>query len=167
MQRELPRDKLQDFEEDFASVMFFKGIYDKTSTYFSNLVNKIYSELSHLLTKLDKRITVIQKENEEEKERERERLEQRMREEKREQEKIVAMEHCSRMDDLKVVAQTLVSSKRNLIEEIKSAMRCLSSVEEELRRVKTDALSLQSLNKEIETEFTRIEQTYFTKKPVA
>jgi len=33
-----------------------------------------------LLTKLDKRITVIQKENEEEKERERERVEQRMRE---------------------------------------------------------------------------------------
>jgi len=25
------------------------------------------------------------------------------------------MEHCSKMDDLKVVAQTLVSSKRNLI----------------------------------------------------
>jgi hypothetical protein len=110
--------------------MFFKGIYDKTSIYFSNLINKIYSELSHLLTKLDKRITVIQKENEEEKEREKERIEQRMREEKREQEKIVAMEHCSKMDDLKVVAQTLVSSKRNLIEEIKSAMRCLASVEE-------------------------------------
>lgn len=74
------------------------------------------------------------------------------------------MEHCSRMDDLKVVAQTLVTSKRNLIEEIKSAMRCLASVEEELRRVKSDAMSLQTLNKEIETEFTRIEQTYFTKK---
>ena len=42
--------------------MFFKGIYDKTSTYFSNLINKIYSELSHLLTKLDKRITNIQRE---------------------------------------------------------------------------------------------------------
>ena len=70
LQRELPQNKLQDFEEDFASVMFFKGIYDKTSTYFSNLVNKIYSELSHLLTKLDKRITVIQRENEEDKQRE-------------------------------------------------------------------------------------------------
>lgn len=43
LQREMPSDKLQDFEEDFSSVMFFKGIYDKTSTYFSNLVNKIYS----------------------------------------------------------------------------------------------------------------------------
>jgi gas vesicle protein len=94
LQREVPKDKIQDFEEDFAAVMFFKGIYDKTSTYFSNLVNKIYSELSHLLTKLDKRITHIQKENEEEKEREKERIEQRVREEKREQEKIVAMEHC-------------------------------------------------------------------------
>lgn len=146
--------------------MFFKGIYDKTSTYFSNLVNKIYSELSHLLTKLDKRIMVIQRENEEEKEKEKERLEMRLREEKREQEKIVAMEHCSKMDDLKVVAQTLVKSKRSLIEEIQSAMRSLQSVEEELGRVKSDALNLQSLNKDIETEFTRIEQTYFTKKAV-
>lgn len=61
LQREMPRDKIQDFEEDFASVMFFKGIYDKTQTYFTNLTNKIYSELAHLLTKLDKRITIIQK----------------------------------------------------------------------------------------------------------
>lgn len=38
-----------------------------------------------------------------------------MKEEKREQEKIVAMEHCEKMDDLKVVAQTLCTSKRNLI----------------------------------------------------
>lgn len=52
--------------------MFFKEIYDKTSTYFSNLTNKIYSELSHLLTRLDKRITVIQRENQEEAHRERE-----------------------------------------------------------------------------------------------
>jgi hypothetical protein len=71
LQREMPSDKLQDFEEDFSAVMFFKGIYDKTSTYFSNLVNKIYSELSHLLTKLDKRITHIQRENEDEKIKER------------------------------------------------------------------------------------------------
>lgn len=62
----MPSDKLQDFEEDFSSVMFFKGIYDKTSTYFSNMINKIYSELSHLLTKLDKRITSIQREQHEE-----------------------------------------------------------------------------------------------------
>lgn len=40
------------------------------------------------------------------------------------------MEHCSKMDDLKVVAQTLVRSKRSLIEEIQSAMRSLQSVEE-------------------------------------
>lgn len=43
LQRELPKQKIHDFEEDFASIMFFKGIYDKTSTYFSNLINKIYS----------------------------------------------------------------------------------------------------------------------------
>ena len=40
-------------------------------------------------------------------------------------------------------------------------------MEEELRRVKSDAMSLQSLNKEIDTEFNRIEQTYFTKKPIS
>ena len=52
--------------------MFFKGIYDKTSIYFSNLINKIYSELTHLLTKLDKRITLIQREAEKDKIREKE-----------------------------------------------------------------------------------------------
>jgi hypothetical protein len=43
LQRELPQNKVHDFSEDFSAVMFFKNIYDKTSTYFSNLVNKIYS----------------------------------------------------------------------------------------------------------------------------
>lgn len=52
---------MQDFEGDYAAVLFFKGIYDKTATYFSNLVNKIYTELTHLLHKFDKRILVIQK----------------------------------------------------------------------------------------------------------
>lgn len=62
LQRELPDNKVQDFSEDFEAVMFFKGIYDKTATYFSNLVNKIYSELSHLLVKMDTRIMKVQKE---------------------------------------------------------------------------------------------------------
>ena len=43
LQRELPENKTQDFSQDFEAVMFFKAIYDKTATYFSNLVNKIYS----------------------------------------------------------------------------------------------------------------------------
>jgi len=60
--------------------MFFKSIYDKTSTYFSNLINKIYSELSHLLTKLDKRITVIQREQQEEVQKKKEAEEQKKRE---------------------------------------------------------------------------------------
>ena len=42
--------------------MFFKNIYDKTATYFSNIVNKIYSELSGLLTIIDQKITIIQRE---------------------------------------------------------------------------------------------------------
>ena len=69
LQRELPDNKIQDFSENFAAVMFFKNIYDKTATYFSNLVNKIYSELSHLLVKMDTRIMKVQKEEQEELER--------------------------------------------------------------------------------------------------
>ena len=43
LQREVSKDQTQDFTDDFAAVMFFKGIYDKTATYFSNLINKIYT----------------------------------------------------------------------------------------------------------------------------
>ena len=59
LQIELPEGRVQDFSEDFEAVMFFKNIYDKTATYFSNLVNKIYSELSHLLIKMDNRIMKV------------------------------------------------------------------------------------------------------------
>jgi len=41
--------------------MFFKDIYDKTEQYYGNVINKIYSELSPLLVKLDKDIIEIQK----------------------------------------------------------------------------------------------------------
>lgn len=71
LQREMPDDKVQDFTEDFEAVMFFKNVYDKTATYFSNLVNKIYSELSHLLVKMDNRILKVQKDEQEEVERQR------------------------------------------------------------------------------------------------
>lgn len=56
--------------------------------------------------------------------------EKKVREEKREQEKIIAMEHCSKMDQLKLVAQNLTANKKSLIEEIKAAMRSLSTVED-------------------------------------
>lgn len=49
--------------------MFFKSIYDKTETYFSNLVNKTYAELSQILNKLDNKIVRLQKEEQEELER--------------------------------------------------------------------------------------------------
>ena len=55
------------------------------------------------------------------------------------------------MDDLKVTAKTLLTTKKNLIEEIKSAIRCLSSVEEDLGRVKSEVLHLQKMNKEMES----------------
>ena len=45
-------------------------------------------------------------------------------------------------------------------------MKCLSSVEEELRKVKVDAVNLKKLSKEIDTEFERIDVTYFQKKAV-
>ena len=164
LQREVDRSKIQDFEEDFASIMFFKGIYDKTNVYFSNLTNKIYAELSHLLTKLDKRITVIQREEQEEKQKKIEMEETKQREVQREKEKVLAMEHCGKMDELKVVAQNLVAGKKNIIEEIKAAMRALGTVEEELRKVKVDAVSLKKLSKEIDYEFERIDTTYFQKR---
>ena len=43
-------------------------------------------------------------------------------------------------------------------------MRTLNSVEEELRKVKVDAVNLKKLSKEIDTEFERIEVTYFQRK---
>jgi gas vesicle protein len=67
--------------------MFFKGIYDKTSTYFSNLVNKIYSEISHLLVKMDNRIMKVQKEEQEEIERQRQVQKRREIQDQREKEK--------------------------------------------------------------------------------
>ena len=57
------------------------------------------------------------------------------------------MEHCGKMDELKMVAQNLVAGKKNIIEEIKAAMRSLGSVEEELRKVKVDAVNLKKLSK--------------------
>jgi energy-coupling factor transporter ATP-binding protein EcfA2 len=164
LQRELDHSKIQDFEEDFASIMFFKGIYDKTGVYFSNLTNKIYAELSHLLTKLDKRITVIQREAEDEKQKQIEIEQTRQREVQREKEKVIAMEHCDKMEDLKAVAQNLVAGKKNLIEEIKAAMRALGTVEDELRKVKVDAVNLKKLSKEIDHEFERIDSTYFQRR---
>ncbi len=45
-------------------------------------------------------------------------------------------------------------------------MKSLSSVEEEVKNVKKDAINLKKLSREIDTEFERIEVTYFTKKIV-
>lgn len=52
---------MRDFENDFESIVFFKGIYDKTEAYFSNLINKSYSELAIVLNKLDTKIIRLQK----------------------------------------------------------------------------------------------------------
>ena len=97
---------------------------------------------------------------------EKEKKELKVREEKREQEKIIALEHCNKMDGLKIVAQNLISSKKSLIEEIKAAMRSLGSVEEEIRKIKVDAVNLKKMSKEVDQEFERIDQTYFQKKVI-
>ena len=76
------------------------------------------------------------------------------------------MEHCSKMEELKVTSKAITQAKKNLLEEIKSALKCLNSVEEELKRVKEDAIALQNLNKSIEEDFMRIETNYFQKKSV-
>lgn len=62
IKKELPFCNLKDFEDDFEAIMFFKSIYDKTDTYFSNLINKTYSELTQVLTKMDTKIIRLQKE---------------------------------------------------------------------------------------------------------
>jgi hypothetical protein len=60
------------------------------------------------------------------------------------------------MEELKMVAQNLCANKKNLIEEIKA--------EEELGRVKVDAVSLKKMSKKIDSEFERIEVCFFLKK---
>lgn len=44
-------------------------------------------------------------------------------------------------------------------------MRALGTVEEELRRVKVDAVNLKKMSKEIDYEFERIDTTYFQRRP--
>ena len=68
--------------------MFFKGIYDKTATYFSNLVNKIYTELSHLLVKMDNRILKVQKDEQQEMERKRQQEKRKELDEKRQKNEV-------------------------------------------------------------------------------
>ena len=74
------------------------------------------------------------------------------------------MEHVDKMDELKVIAQNMINDKRNLAEEIKAAMKALSAVEEDLRKVKVDAVSLKKLSKEIDNEFERIDTNFFQKR---
>lgn len=50
----VPPNKIVSFEEEFSAVMFFKNIYDKTEAYYTNLLNKIYSEISPLMAHYDK-----------------------------------------------------------------------------------------------------------------
>lgn len=44
----------------------------------------------------------------------------------------------------------MIATKRNLIEEIKGAMRVLAAVEEEVKGVKRDAANLKKTSREID-----------------
>lgn len=81
--------------------MFFKGIYDKTDTYFSNLINKTYSELSLVLNKLDAKIIRLQKEEQEELERKQLLLKRKEIQNQREREKFETMKQIKEINDLR------------------------------------------------------------------
>lgn len=51
----------------------------------------------------------------------------------------------------------------SLMDEIREALAGLKVVEQELSKVKADAVNLQSFNKKIESNFVRIEKTFFSK----
>ena len=115
---------------------------------------------------MDITLNKIHKENEEQQRKERQLLKKKIQQEKRESQRLAAERHCLKMDDLKVVAQGLFTEKKGVVGQLKKAVTCLTSVEEELKRIRKEAMNLRDLNKHIEDEFTRIEASYFDKKAV-
>jgi len=129
LQRELQDEgKVQDFTEDFEAVMFFKSVYDKTATYFSNLVNKIYSELSHLLVKMDNRILKVQKEEQEEAERQRQVQRRKELQEQRERERQEMTKQMEKMKELKNEITQMSSSSRSMIDSLGDTMNYLNAL---------------------------------------
>ena len=59
------------------------------------------------------------------------------------------------------------ASKMEILAELKRALEGLNGVEYELQRIKSEALNLQDFNKKIESDFMRIEETYFSKSRVS
>ncbi len=163
LQRELPESKVQDFSEDFEAVMFFKAIYDKTATYFSNMVNKIYSELSHLLVKMDNRIMKVQKEEQEDIERQRQLQRRKELQEQREKERQEMARQMDKMKELKTEITQMGNSSRSMVDSLAETMNYLNSLEEEFLKLKQDANKLENMNKEMYSNLTRIETSY-TKK---
>lgn len=164
LQRELEGGgKVQDFTEDFEAVMFFKGVYDKTATYFSNLVNKIYSEMSHLLVKMDNRILKVQKEEQEDEERRRQAQRRKELQEQRERERQEMAKQMEKMKELKNEITQMSSSSRSMIDSLSDTMNYLNSLEEEFLKLKQDANKLEAMNKDMYSNITRIETTYVKK----
>lgn len=57
------------------------------------------------------------------------------------------------------------SSSRSMIDSLSDTMNYLSSLEEEFIKLKQDANRLESMNKEMYNNITRIESTYLKKVP--
>lgn len=144
-------------------MMFFKAIYDKTATYFSNLVNKIYSELSHLLVKMDNRIIKVQKEEQEEAERQRQIQRRKELQEQREKERQEMAKQMEKMKELKNEITQMSSSSRSMIDSLSETMGYLNSLEEEFMKLKQDAGKLETMNKDMCANINRIEATYVKK----
>ena len=58
------------------------------------------------------------------------------------------------------------NSKMQIMGELKKTLDGLNNVEVQLQKIKSEALSLQKFNKEIESDFVRIEKTYFSNSRV-
>lgn len=140
--------------------MFFKGIYDKTATYFSNLVNKIYSELSHLLVKMDNRIMTVQKEEQEELERQRQAQKRKELHEQREKEKNEMMTQLRKMEELKSEVTQMGSTSHAALRSLDDTLNYLNSLEDEFNRLKQDCSKLQNMNRDMQGNLTKIENTY-------
>ena len=167
IKRELPHSNDTDFEDDFESIMFFKGIYDKTDTYFSNLINKTYSELSHVLNKLDAKIIRLQKEEQEELERRQLLLKRKEIQNQREREKFETMKQIKQINELRGQISEMGKSSYTMIKSLGDTLSFLTSLEEEFINLRTDTSKLKVVNHELNEEFQNFSALHLRKQTVS
>lgn len=153
IRREIPDYNLKDFQDDFESIIFFKGIYDKTETYFSNLINKTYSELSIVLNKLDTKIIRLQKEEQEELERRQLLLRRKEIQNQREREKFQTMKQIKQINELRTNINQMSKSSLSIIKSMGDTLNFLNNLEQEFVTLKSDASRLKVINNELNEEF--------------